>query len=564
MSHRHSLLKRQIKRYLGEEYPLSGQMQQLIQAVDDAYHQFDADRAMLERSLEMSSQELLQANSEMRTVFQAIPDLFFRLDQDGTILDFRASTPAGHHPFSTDLVGKRIHDIPWKEAAARFEEALVKVRESRTMVSIEYALDLKGQRQCYEARVLPMLESQVIAIVRNITERKQIEEERLKISKLDSISLLAAGIAHDFNNLLAVIIGNLSITKENTRPIEPVYETLSNVEAAAHRAKKLVRQLLAFSGNGMAVRKATIVGSLLRESATFALSGSNVGCTFSIAVDLHPILADEGQIGQVIDNLVINAKQAMPGGGTIHIAAENAVVEEGDDCRIPIVPGKYVKIVVSDEGAGIPQEHLSRIFDPYFTTKQAGTGLGLAVAYSIVKRHDGHIAVKSEVGSGTSFTIFLPALLERTGLVTPRDTMPERGRGRVLVMDDEETVRRTTGKMLERLGYTVGFAECGEEALDAYAKARQAGQPFDAIIADLTVPGGMGGKEAVRELLKLDPDVRAIISSGYLEEAVTADFTKWGFCGILAKPYDVHELAEALQAVLRGAPRQARLRHEAR
>ncbi len=554
MANRHSLLKRQIRRYLGEAQPLSGELVRFIHAVDEAYHQFDADRAMLERSLELSSQELLQANSEMRTLFRAIPDLFFRLDQDGTILDCRAGAPSDLYLFSADLVGRRIHDIPSKEAAAKFEEALAKVRESRTMVSIEYSLDLKGERQHYEARILPLLDNQVIAIIRNVTERNRIEEERLKISKLDSVSVLAGGIAHDFNNILAAIIGNLSIAKENTQPADPTYQIISDVEAAAHRAKKLVKQLLTFSSGGMPVRKVKAIGALLRESASFALSGSNVSCSFSIGEGLHPIYADAGQIGQVIDNLVINAKQAMPGGGTIRIAAENVVVDEHDAASgIPITPGKYVKIVVEDHGEGIPEEHLSKIFDPYFTTKKTGTGLGLATAYSIVKKHDGHIAVRSEPGTGTVFSLFLPAALERPAKMTQRGTLTK-GRGRILIMDDQESVRTATGKMLEHLGYSVELAECGEDAIVAYVKAMEAGCPFRAIIMDATVPGRMGGKEAMKKLLDQDPHVKAIVSSGYLEEAIMADFKKHGFSAILAKPYDIHELAVVLHGVLAGAP----------
>ncbi len=553
MERLHSLLRRQLKRRLGDAVPVSAAMESFIRAVNEAYHEFDADRSMLERSLELSSQELLQANSEMRAVFQAIPDLFFRLDSDGRILDCKAGTPSDLYLGATDLVGKRIHDIPLKEVAVTFEEALDKVRRDRSMVSSEYFLEIDGKRQSYEARLLPLLVDQVIVFIRNITERKQREEELLRISKLDSVGVLAGGIAHDFNNILTAIIGNLSLAKESAKRSDPMYEILGETERAAIRAKKLVRQLLTFSRGGVPVRKVTGIGDLLRESAGFSLSGSNVSCEFSIPDGLWPVNVDEGQISQVIDNLVINGKQAMPGGGTIWIHAENITVEDGDLRHgIPLHSGRYVKVVVEDHGLGIPKEHIDKIFDPYFTTKQTGSGLGLATAYAIVKRHDGYIAVRSEAGVGTAFSLYLPASsewpTEHKGDVTLR-----RGAGRVLVMDDEELIRNVSGRMLEHLGYSVGFARNGEEALDAYREAKGSGRPFDVVIMDVTVPAGMGGEEAIRHLREIDPDIRAIVTSGYSEEPVMAEFRKYGFNGVVTKPFEIHELAEALRDVLKGA-----------
>ncbi len=549
----HSLLRRQMRRHLGEGKPIPRELAGFIEAVNDAYHESDADRGMLERSLELSSQELLQANSGMRAIFQAIPDLFFRLDQDGTILECRGGNPADLFLQSANLVGKKIQDVPLKEVAVTFRAALEEVRRSRSMVSSEYCLEIEGTRSCYEARLLPLMQDQLIVFIRNITERKKNEEELLKMSKLDSLSVLAGGIAHDFNNILTAIIGNLSLAKENARSWDGAGALLSETERAALRAKKLVKQLLTFSRGGVTVRKLIRIGDLLRDSARFSLSGSNVSCEFAIGEDLHAVNVDEGQISQVVDNLVINAKQAMPRGGTVRIEAKNVTVHEGETTGgAPIPPGRYVRVTVEDRGLGIQSEHLPRIFDPYFTTKQSGSGLGLATTYSIVKMHEGFISVRSEVGVGSAFSFYLPASAE---LAVPGNgaVPPKKGGGTILVMDDEELVRTVTGRMLEHLGYSVKFARDGEEALAEYARARETGRPFDAVIMDVTIPAGMGGKEAIGRLRELDPSVRAIVSSGYSEDALTADFSAHGFCGALAKPYEIHELADAVREAIQGA-----------
>jgi two-component system cell cycle sensor histidine kinase/response regulator CckA len=392
-----------------------------------------------------------------------------------------------------------------------------------------------------------------VLVVRDVTEREHLEQELARASKLESIGILAGGIAHDFNNILTAIIGNLSLAKESVRSWNGNEYLLSETERAALRAKKLVKQLLTFSRGGVPVRKVTQIGDLLRDSAGFSLSGSNVSCEFAIADDLQPVNVDEGQISQVIDNLVINAKQAMPGGGTIRIAADNLTVEGYEtDCEAQLRPGRYVRVTVEDHGLGIPKEHLARIFDPYFTTKQTGSGLGLATTYSIVKKHEGWISVRSEVGVGSAFSVYLPASAQTAA--QDDGAMPlKKGGGTILVMDDEELVRTVTGKMLEHLGYSVTFACNGDEALAQYGRAQQSGHPFDAVIMDVTIPAGMGGKEAIGRLREMDPGVRAIVSSGYSEEAITADFAAHGFCGALTKPYEMHELAAAVRDALQDA-----------
>ena len=286
----------------------------------------------------------------------------------------------------------------------------------------------------------------------------------------------------------------------------------------------------------------------IKQSAKFSLRGSNVKCKYDIPDDLWPADVDEGQLNQVINNLAINAVHAMPGGGIINIRAENITV--GSDKSLPLNEGNYVKISVDDQGAGISKENLSKIFDPYFTTKETGTGLGLATSYSIIKKHNGYISVESELGKGTTFHIYLPASREKVVVEKKAEEKIITGEGKILVMDDERGIRNSVKRMMRRLGYKAEFAEDGFEAIELYRRARESGNPFDAVIMDLTVPGGMGGKEATDILLKLDPEAKVIVSSGYFEDSVMAKFKEHGFKGIIAKPYQIEELSRVLYHII--------------
>ena len=389
----------------------------------------------------------------------------------------------------------------------------------------------------------------VVLVFRDITEKRRAERELLKADKLESLGVLSGGIAHDFNNILTSILGNISIARMFAKPGDKIFERLEEAENDCVRARVLTQKILTFSRGGAPIMKTAFISELLRDSAGFALSGSNVRCEFSIPDDLWRIEVDEGQIAQAISNLIINASQAMPGGGVINLLAENIVVDERQG--IPLNNGGYVKISVTDHGIGIPKEHFQQIFDPYYTTKRGGSGLGLAIAYSIVKRHNGYIDVKSIPGKETTFSIYLPA--------SPKEALAEKesgekirgGKGKILVMDDEKMIRDVVGDMLGILGYEAGFAKDGAEAVELYKKAEQSVRPFDAVIMDLTVPGGMGGKEAVRKLAEIDPEVKAIVSSGYSDDPVMADFRKYGFSNVVAKPYNIKELGDALYEVLK-------------
>ncbi len=389
-------------------------------------------------------------------------------------------------------------------------------------------------------------------IVQDVTEKRRLEEERHRASKLESIGLLAGGIAHDFNNILAAIVGFVSAAKLRATPDQPIYRTLEAAEMAAVRATRLTKQLLTFAKGGAPVKKVAALAPIVREAAGFALVGSNVRCEFSPPADLWSAEVDEGQIAQVIHNLVLNAAQAMPEGGIVTVTAGN--VHRGiAELPAGLAGGEFVEITVGDHGAGIAPEHLERIFDPYFTTKKSGSGLGLATSYSIVKAHRGTITVTSRLGVGTTFAVLIPAS-RATPFTSPAGVSGVvSGRGRVLVMDDEEQVRDAYREVLILLGYEVELARDGREAIELFADAIGRDMPFAAVILDLTVPGGLGGRDTVRELQKLDPDVKAIVASGYVDDSILANPGAAGFCGVLTKPYTIDELSRTLQGVIAAA-----------
>ncbi len=395
--------------------------------------------------------------------------------------------------------------------------------------------------------------SQIIGVVlvfRDVTEKYRLEEELQRIERLESVGVLAGGIAHDFNNLLSSILGNLSLAQVYLPPSARVRELLEQSEKATLRAKDLTFQLLTFARGGKPVKRTVTLEGLVRESVGFALSGSDVRCTFEIPADLWPVDVDAGQLGQVLHNLVINADQAMPDGGEITVACENVVLFGAGG--IPLPPGRYVRLVVADQGVGIPESVVNRIFDPYFTTKQKGSGLGLTIVHSIVKAHDGHIGVLSKVGEGTRFTIHLPASQSEAAQEPEPVLAPLSGSGRVLIMDDEGPIREMAGQMLSHLGYEPSFAANGSEAVEQYKAALKQGCPFEVVILDLTIPGGMGGAETVRRLHAVDPNVRAVASSGYSSDPIMAEHRQFGFAGALAKPYTIVEFSRMLARVVGG------------
>ncbi|MEJ5347309.1 MAG: PAS domain S-box protein [Desulfosoma sp.] len=385
--------------------------------------------------------------------------------------------------------------------------------------------------------------------VQDISDRKLAEQERLRAQKLESLGLLAGGIAHDFNNILTGILGHISLIKHALKNGAVVGDRLDHVEKACLRAQELTRQLLTFAKGGAPIKKTGSLQDLIRDCTEFSLRGTTSKSCFDLPEDLWLVDYDPAQISQVMQNLVINAHQAMPQGGTVAVKARNVFVEEGGDATL--ASGRYVAVCVEDQGIGIPEEHLDKIFDPYFTTKKEGSGLGLSTAYSIVKRHDGHMTVRSRVGQGTSVTFYLPASSTETDQAQAfMEEEPFRATGRVLVMDDDPLVRDVLSAMLQQLGLTSETTEEGAQAILCYKKALEAGKPFDAVILDLTVPGGVGGRDVIEKLRALDPQVRAVASSGYSNDPVMSQPQAYGFQAGIAKPYCMEDLQAVLRKVL--------------
>jgi len=388
-----------------------------------------------------------------------------------------------------------------------------------------------------------------VLVFRDITQQRKMEQELSKLDKLESLGVLAGGIAHDFNNFLAGIIGNLSLAKTEVSPSEKVFPRLERMENATLLANNLTYQLLTFAKGGAPVKQSAQLADLVKESATFASTGSSARCNFTFPPDLHASEIDRGQISQVIHNLVLNGIQVMPQGGVIEVTGENIRLSSNNELALP--EGDYVRLTVQDQGPGIEEQDLKRVFDPYFTTKDKGNGLGLAVVYSIIDEHKGRITVDSPPGCGARFSIYLPAapMLEtdQTAESFRQPSMPGR---RILVMDDENYLLEVMSDMLDLMGHTAITVKNGEEAIRAYKEALKSAQPFDVVILDLTVPGGMGGKETIETLLEMDKDVRAIVASGYSNDPVMSDYARYGFRSALTKPYRLAQVQEALNAVL--------------
>jgi PAS domain S-box-containing protein len=415
--------------------------------------------------------------------------------------------------------------------------------------------DRHGAPRVVEGRCAPIhdMHSQAIGavlVLRDVTERARLEGEILRASKLESVGILAGGIAHDFNNLLTVVMGNITLATLDSQAMASAGRWLQDAERGVMRARDLTQQLLTFARGGEPIRSAVHLPEMVREAAQFALHGSKVRCEFAIEDGLWTAEVDKGQIGQVVQNLVINAVQAMPEGGIMHVAMRNQRLTAMSVAQLSA--GDYLCITISDTGEGIRPEHLARIFDPYFTTKKSGSGLGLATVYSIIRKHQGHIEVESEISRGTKFRFWLPASPEARPAAAEVAHAHTAHTGRVLFMDDEEPIRVMAEALLRRLGLEVTSVSDGQEAVASYGEALLKGERYDLVIMDLTVPGGMGGKEAMIELHKLDPLVKGIVSSGYSSDPVMANYKAHGFSGMVAKPYRLTDLAKTIRAVVDG------------
>jgi len=388
-----------------------------------------------------------------------------------------------------------------------------------------------------------------VMVAEDITEKKKNELELQKSESLKGLGKLAGGIAHDFNNILSGIYGNVSLAMAKMDSNHPAIKYLIDTNKSMDRATKLTRQLLTFSKGGAPEFQTVDLARIIKETVLFDLSGSNIKPVFQFEKDLNDSEVDSGQIQQVFSNLTINAKQATPMGGCIYIEAENYVLN--DDHEINLKPGNYIKIRFRDEGCGIPEQHIERIFDPYFTTKEHGTGLGLATTFSIIKQHKGAISIDSELGKGTTFTLYLPAARKKSVLKVQQEHIKEPFKthktARILIMDDEEMLRKMTAKMLQTMGYETDTSSDGNEAVHKYSRSVEEKKTFDLVLMDLTVPGGMGGKEAVAKILEIDKNAKVIVLSGYSSGSELSRYQEWGFSGKIDKPFTMNKLKTEIQ-----------------
>jgi PAS domain S-box-containing protein len=518
---------------------------------------FGIARNITERKL--AETKIMESEKLIRNILDTVDEGFIVVDRNFRIL--LANKTYCSHLNSTDdkVVGRHCYEVTHKSLRPCFEEgedcAVSHVfATGEPGNSIHRHQDPKGDILYVETKAFPIMDSSgaitsVIETIQDITEKYLLEEERLKTQKLEAIGTLAGGIAHDFNNLLQGVFGYISMTKMTFDDKERSLAMLDQAEKALHMSVNLTTQLLTFSKGGKPVKKKVTLQPVIENSVRFALSGSRADYRIKFDSDLWQVEADEGQIGQVIQNIVLNADQAMPVGGTIVITAKNV---QASKKKIPQISeeDKYVEISIKDNGIGISKESITKIFDPYFTTKVKGSGLGLATCYSIIKNHRGVINVSSKVGRGTTFYIYLPAIEPEKEDRQSSELSPFARKGKILVMDDEELIRDLAGEMIEALGHKVELAEHGEEAIRKYEAAMESGNPFDIVILDLTIRGGMGGRETIERLFSVNPKIKAIVSSGYSYDNAVSDYHNYGFCARLTKPYKLQELSDTLNKLM--------------
>ncbi len=505
-----------------------------------------------------AEQALRESEARYRAVVEDQTEMIGRFLPDGTLTFLNAATTRLYGIDAGKMRGQNMFQFIVEEDRERVKQSLLALTPENPVLNIENRSVMSDGRvrwQQWTNRAIFDRNGRPVefqAVGRDVTELRQMEQERIKSEKLFSLGVLAGGIAHDFNNLLGAVMINISMARRSLTGNNEVLDLIHDIEEAALRARDLTQQLLTFSKGGAPIRKPTCINDLIRNTARFALRGSNVRCELDFDPETWDADIDSGQISQVLHNLVINANQAMPAGGVVHVATRNVTLAKGEVASL--APGRYIRVSVIDHGRGIPPDIMPHIFDPYFTSKAHGSGLGLATSYSIIKRHSGHISAMSEPGRGAEFVFYLPAAELHPA---PQSRPGRKGRsgkpvtGSILVMDDEPLYRDSLARALTNSGHRVRTAGSGLEAIEMYELELKADRRFDLVIMDLTIPGGMGGKEALSRLRRLDPEVRAVVSSGYSNDQVLADFRRYGFSGIIPKPYRVEELLEVVSTVMR-------------
>ena len=518
---------------------------ELRSAIEMALYKHEAER------------KIRESEEKFRELFNKASCAIFIFDLEGHIKEINQEAIDRLKYNRQELLAMKIFDLQPQESIDQPDMIIENIRQQGRIVSEIIQKDRNGKEipTEYSCNLISYCGKEaILCFARDIRARKKIQEELFKMEKLKSVATLAGGIAHDFNNLLTAILGNISLAQIYVAPGSRVQILMEEAEKACIRVKNLTEQLLTFAHGAEGAKKIIFLNKLIKDTANSSLSGTPVTCQFHLSDSLYPVQCDPNQIGQLIHCLINNSIEAMPYGGTIEVKAENVHLTKNE--ITPLKQGNYVRISIKDSGWGIEQKNISKVFDPYYSTKergaQKGMGLGLAIAYSIVKNHRGQIIVDSLPGTGTTFTIHLPASVDKAD---ESESLQQREcvkiNKRILVMDDELLVRAVTSKMLEHLGYDVTLSEDVKQVIAMYKEAKETDQPFDAVILDLTIPGGSGGKVAIKELKKIDPHIKAIISSGYTNDPILSTFHTYGFCGAIVKPYSLEKLKISLEEALK-------------
>ena len=511
-----------------------------------------------------ADEALRESEERYRSLVENQTELISRFTPDGTFVFVNDAYCHFFEKTKDELVGKKWFPLPVGVDLSLVQEKLQILSPTNPTVFIENRITSgKGDIHWMQFVNIGLFDldgnlMEIQSVGRDITKQKKMQEELLKTKKLESVGVLAGGIAHDFNNLITSVVGYISLARINMKPGGKAFQNLVKAEKVSIQTKELTARLITFSEGGGPVKETVSIGNLIKDSVDSSLKGSDMDAGFSIPDDISPVEVDEDQMKQVIRNIIINAQEAMAGQGAINVSCESVDIGEKD--TLTLKNGKYVKISIEDQGPGIPEEDLINIFDPYFSTRgmgtQKGVGLGLAVSDSVVKNHDGLITVESELGTGTTFVIYLPVsekeVVEAVPAKKPAPEISVSKGEKILVMDDEAVVREVSNALLTHLGYEVEVAVDGVEAIELYKKTMESEKPFDMVILDLTNKAGMGGAETMVNLLEIDPDVKAIVASGYSNDPVMSNFREHGFRGALPKPFNLDKLKEALHDAITG------------
>ncbi len=502
----------------------------------------------------MFEHALLQLEERFETIANSIEDFFFELDLDQRYRSIYGKGVQSIGLSERDFIGKTHSEIFGKDVGRLQQRAFKKAIKGKTTV-YEWGIQGEEEKKFYQTSLCPIRDKKgeiigIVGVGSDITNKKIMNDVLIQEKKADLVALLSGGIAHDFNNILTIIKGNCFLAKLNISQgnLDRVENIIDELDDACSRAKQLTEQLLTFSKKGTPVTETVCIEELVRDTVEFSLSGSNVVCRYEFDDNISPVSVNEGQIGQVLNNIVINATHAMENGGEIKVSVKNFTKSRGSK----VLPkGEYVCISIKDSGIGIPRKYLEKIFDPYFTTKQKGHGLGLAMAYSIINKHGGYLTAESKMGFGTTFFIYLPASSSqiKEKELNCNDNISF-GKGKILIMDDNETIRDILQKMLKYLGYQVFVAEDGLEAIEIYEEQLQEEDRIDLVILDLTVPGGMGAQVVIKRLLSLDPDVKALVTSGYQKNKVMSNYHEYGFKGAILKPFKLGSVSKTIHEII--------------